>query len=51
MATVECRGIRKVYGSLEVMRDFDLKIDNHEFVVFLGPSGWEIHHAANDCRA
>ncbi|KAJ35605.1 hypothetical protein BW45_27500, partial [Agrobacterium tumefaciens] len=39
MATVECRGIRKVYGSLEVMRDFDLKIDNHEFVVFLGPSG------------
>ncbi len=21
------------------MRDFDLKIDDHEFVVFLGPSG------------
>lgn len=39
MATVECRGIRKVYGALEVMRDFDLKIDDHEFVVFLGPSG------------
>jgi multiple sugar transport system ATP-binding protein len=39
MATVECRGIRKVYGALEVMRDFDLDVDNHEFVVFLGPSG------------
>ena len=39
MATVECRGIRKLYGALEVMRDFDLKIDDHEFVVFLGPSG------------
>ena len=39
MATVECRGIRKAYGALEVMRDFDLKIDDHEFVVFLGPSG------------
>ncbi len=39
MATVECRGIRKVYGALEVMRDFDLKIDDHEFIVFLGPSG------------
>ncbi|ODS52784.1 MAG: sugar ABC transporter ATP-binding protein [Agrobacterium sp. SCN 61-19] len=39
MATVECRDIRKVYGALEVMRDFDLKIDDHEFVVFLGPSG------------
>ncbi|HCL64836.1 MAG TPA: sugar ABC transporter ATP-binding protein [Rhizobium sp.] len=39
MATVECRGIRKLYGALEVMRNFDLKIDDHEFVVFLGPSG------------
>ncbi|MHA7971533.1 ABC transporter ATP-binding protein [Rhizobium sp. CAU 1783] len=39
MATVECRGIRKIYGALEVMRDFDLKINDHEFVVFLGPSG------------
>ncbi|MEI4482917.1 MULTISPECIES: ABC transporter ATP-binding protein [unclassified Phyllobacterium] len=39
MATVECRGIRKVYGSVEVMHDFNLKIDDHEFVVFLGPSG------------
>ena len=39
MAIVECRAIRKVYGALEVMRDFDLKVDDHEFVVFLGPSG------------
>jgi multiple sugar transport system ATP-binding protein len=39
MATVECRSIRKVYGSLEVMRDFNLSINDHEFVVFLGPSG------------
>ncbi|MCF6369653.1 ABC transporter ATP-binding protein [Rhizobium halophilum] len=39
MATVECRDIRKVYGALEVMRDFNLKVDDHEFVVFLGPSG------------
>jgi multiple sugar transport system ATP-binding protein len=39
MATVECRSIRKVYGALEVMRDFNLHINDHEFVVFLGPSG------------
>jgi multiple sugar transport system ATP-binding protein len=39
MATVECRSIRKVYGALEVMRDFNLQVENHEFVVFLGPSG------------
>jgi multiple sugar transport system ATP-binding protein len=39
MATVECRDIRKVYGTMEVMRDFDLQVEDHEFVVFLGPSG------------
>lgn len=39
MATVECRSIRKAYGAVEVMRDFDLKIADQEFVVFLGPSG------------
>ncbi|WP_343315777.1 sn-glycerol-3-phosphate ABC transporter ATP-binding protein UgpC [Brucella sp. BE17] len=39
MATVECRSIRKVYGTQEVIQDFDLNIRDHEFVVFLGPSG------------
>ncbi|MBD8555981.1 sn-glycerol-3-phosphate ABC transporter ATP-binding protein UgpC [Rhizobium sp. CFBP 8762] len=39
MATVECRSIHKMYGALEVMRDFNLHVNDHEFVVFLGPSG------------
>jgi multiple sugar transport system ATP-binding protein len=39
MATVECRDIRKSYGPLEVIRDFNLSIEDHEFLVFLGPSG------------
>ncbi len=39
MATVECRDIRKSYGHHEVIRDFNLSIEDHEFVVFLGPSG------------
>ena len=39
MATVECRNIRKCYGEFEVIRDFNLSIQDHEFVVFLGPSG------------
>ncbi|MDE4605031.1 sn-glycerol-3-phosphate ABC transporter ATP-binding protein UgpC [Sinorhizobium meliloti] len=39
MATVECRDIRKIYGALEVMSDFNLKVNDQEFVVFLGPSG------------
>jgi multiple sugar transport system ATP-binding protein len=39
MATVECRNIGKLYGAVEVMRDFSLSIEDREFVVFLGPSG------------
>ena len=39
MSTVECRSISKSYGQHEVMRDFNLKVNDHEFVVFLGPSG------------
>jgi len=39
MATVECRSIRKVYGTHEVIGDFNLTIHDREFIVFLGPSG------------
>ncbi|MHC5234276.1 ABC transporter ATP-binding protein [Brucella sp. LJL56] len=39
MATVECRSMLKRYGAQEVIRDFNLAINDHEFVVFLGPSG------------
>ena len=39
MATVKCCDIRKSYGHLEVIRDFNLSIADQEFVVFLGPSG------------
>src|SRR5690606_31507273 len=39
MATVECRSILKRYGEQEVIRDFNLSIDDQEFVVFVGPAG------------
>ena len=39
MATVEYRGIGKVFGSVRVMRDVSFLIDDHQFVVLLGPSG------------
>lgn len=39
MADIVCRGIRKSYGSVEVVADFDLQVETGEFVVFLGPSG------------
>src|SRR5690606_41267323 len=39
MATVECRSILKRYGAQEVISDFNLSVDDQEFVVFPGPSG------------
>jgi len=39
MADVSLRGIRKSYGSLEVVHGVDLDIASGEFVVFVGPSG------------
>ena len=39
MADVSLRGIRKSYGSMEVVHGVDLDIRSGEFVVFVGPSG------------
>ena len=39
MASVELKGIRKSFGSVEVIRDVNLKISEGEFVVLVGPSG------------
>jgi multiple sugar transport system ATP-binding protein/alpha-glucoside transport system ATP-binding protein len=39
MSEVTLRGIRKSYGSMEVVHGVDLDIASGEFVVFVGPSG------------
>ena len=39
MAGLTLRGVRKSYGTTEVMRGVDLDIEDGEFVVFVGPSG------------
>jgi multiple sugar transport system ATP-binding protein/alpha-glucoside transport system ATP-binding protein len=39
MADVSLRGVRKSYGSLEVVHGVDLDIKSGEFIVFVGPSG------------
>ena len=39
MADVVLRGIRKSYGSTEVLHGIDLDVSDGEFVVFVGPSG------------
>ena len=39
MGNVSLRGIRKSFGSVEVIKGVDLEITDGEFMVFVGPSG------------
>jgi multiple sugar transport system ATP-binding protein len=39
MAELKLRGVRKSYGSVEIIKGIDLDVENREFVVFVGPSG------------
>ena len=39
MGNVSLRGIRKSFGSVEVIKGIDLEIADGEFMVFVGPSG------------
>jgi len=39
MSGLRLKGVRKSYGSVEVIKGIDLEIDDREFVVFVGPSG------------
>ena len=39
MCTVELQQLRKGFGPIEIIKGIDLKIEDREFVVFVGPSG------------
>lgn len=39
MSTVKFQNIEKSYGAVKVINDFNLEVDDGEFVSFLGPSG------------
>ncbi len=39
MAFLELSGLQKVYGTTQVVRDFNLAVEQGEFISFLGPSG------------
>ncbi len=39
MTQIELRGVQKWFGSVQVINDIDLKIEDNEFIVLLGQSG------------
>ena len=39
MTQIELRGIQKFFGSVQVIKDLNLKIEDNEFIVLLGQSG------------
>ena len=39
MGRVSLRGVRKSFGTVDVIKGVDLEVDDGEFVVFVGPSG------------
>ncbi len=39
MASVELKNLRKSFGSTDIIKGVDLRIEHGEFVVFVGPSG------------
>ena len=50
MSEVQYKNIKKNFGSVEVLKDINLKIDNQKFVVLLGPSVVENNITSNDSR-
>lgn len=39
MAVIELKNVSKFYGSLEVIKGVDIRVEDGEFAVFVGPSG------------
>ena len=40
MASLELKGVKKIYpGGVVAVKDFNLTIDDREFIVLVGPSG------------
>ena len=41
MASLSLKNINKVYpNGFHAVKDFNLEIEDKEFIIFVGPSGW-----------
>ena len=51
MGRVSLRGVRKSFGTVDVIKGIDLDVDDGEFLVFVGPVGLrQVDDAAHDRR-
>ncbi|MEO8159087.1 MAG: ATP-binding cassette domain-containing protein, partial [Betaproteobacteria bacterium] len=39
MSSLSVRNVRKVFGTVEVLKDIDLEVESGEFLILVGPSG------------
>ena len=53
MASVTLKNIYKIYsGGVTAVTDFNLDIEDKEFIILVGPSGLrQVHHPAYDRRS
>ena len=49
MAKVELKNLTKKYGEVVAVQNMNLTIPHNEFLVLVGPSGWEVYYVKNDC--
>ena len=49
---IQIKDLNKVYeNGSHAVKDFNLDIHDNEFVVFVGPSGWEVYDLTYDSRS
>ncbi len=53
MASLSLKHINKTYpNGFEAVKDFNLEIEDKEFIIFVGPSGCgKVHHTSYDRRS
>ena len=52
MASLSLKNICKVYpNGFEAVKDFNLEVEDKEFIIFVGPSEWKINNTSYDRRS